>query len=155
MAEWSIAADSKSVVPARVPGVRIPLSPPLPQKERARLRAPFFEPETRTAGSVVFENVAADLARRDGGVHFRVAERRIRRRADLNAFRHAAVFENVVADLARRDRGVHLAVAALIAFHFADTASRGEGDDKDRYANGAFHDSLSLSGLKVDAHPTY
>ena len=29
MAEWSIAADSKSVVPVRVPGVRIPLSPPL------------------------------------------------------------------------------------------------------------------------------
>ena len=28
MAEWSIAADSKSVVPLRVPGVRIPLSPP-------------------------------------------------------------------------------------------------------------------------------
>src|SRR6185295_7018739 len=28
VAEWSIAADSKSVVPARVPGVRIPPSPP-------------------------------------------------------------------------------------------------------------------------------
>ena len=31
MAEWSNAADSKSVVPARVPGVRIPLSPPAVQ----------------------------------------------------------------------------------------------------------------------------
>src|SRR4051812_26504486 len=29
MAEWSIAADSKSVVRFTVPGVRIPLSPPL------------------------------------------------------------------------------------------------------------------------------
>ena len=28
MAEWSIAADSKSVVPSGAPGVRIPLSPP-------------------------------------------------------------------------------------------------------------------------------
>ncbi len=27
MAEWSNAADSKSVVPATVPGVRIPISP--------------------------------------------------------------------------------------------------------------------------------
>jgi hypothetical protein len=29
VAEWSIAADSKSVVPLAVPGVRIPPSPPL------------------------------------------------------------------------------------------------------------------------------
>lgn len=29
MAEWLIALDSKSSVPARVPGVQIPLSPPI------------------------------------------------------------------------------------------------------------------------------
>jgi hypothetical protein len=32
MAEWSIAAVLKTVVPARAPGVRIPLSPPKPDK---------------------------------------------------------------------------------------------------------------------------
>ena len=30
MAEWSKAVDSKSIVRSRVPGVRIPLSPPVP-----------------------------------------------------------------------------------------------------------------------------
>jgi hypothetical protein len=37
MAEWSIAADSKSVVRVSVPGVRIPLSPPVALSRR---RAP-------------------------------------------------------------------------------------------------------------------
>jgi hypothetical protein len=38
MAEWLIALDSKSSVPARVPGVQIPLSPPLwPPSRVARL----------------------------------------------------------------------------------------------------------------------
>ena len=34
MAEWSIAAVLKTVEPARVPGVQIPLSPPVFKRKR-------------------------------------------------------------------------------------------------------------------------
>ena len=39
VAEWSIASDSKSDEPARVPGVRIPPSPPLWKTSEERLQS--------------------------------------------------------------------------------------------------------------------
>ncbi len=38
MAEWSMAAVLKTAVPERVPGVRIPLSPPAPTQSDLSLR---------------------------------------------------------------------------------------------------------------------
>ena len=50
MAEWSKAVDSKSIVRSRVPGVRIPLSPPfvfilrlLVQEKKSPLRNLYFK----------------------------------------------------------------------------------------------------------------
>src|SRR5687767_10603100 len=96
MAEWSNAADSKSVVPLAVPGVRIPLSPP-----------PLFSVE----GLVVLEELAVALVRRNRGMH--VAERAAgfgrRRGADLLGFG--------VAHAARRGEGNDDERDAKDAFH--------------------------------------
>ena len=111
----------------RVPGVRIPLSPPLPKMRWARLAAARPSSEAWFL-LVVFEDVAVHFAERDGGVHVAVDERRIRRGGD----------------------------ADLGDFRVADAAGRGEGNNQNRCANDAFHDSLSPSGgLKVETHPTY
>src|SRR3984957_2943613 len=45
MAEWLKALDSKSSVPARVPGVRIPLSPPSRWFAHQRIAEAFFQGE--------------------------------------------------------------------------------------------------------------
>src|SRR5688572_23904024 len=127
MAEWSNAADSKSVVPIGYRGFESLSLRHFPKTRWARLAAARPSGEAWLLWLVVLEDVAVHFAERDGGVHVAVDERGIRRggRGDLGDFR------------------------------VADAAGRGEGNNQNRYANDAFHDSLSLSGLKVDTHPTY
>ena len=56
MAEWSKAADLKSVVPSRVPGVRIPLSPPVWVGYGARWRSLMGEVVERVLGNYAGDN---------------------------------------------------------------------------------------------------